>query len=221
MPSPGPRLTEDAWDDQRPVRLLEIESDTLLPILHRTPPEDFDRATACPAWSVRDVLAHCQAALSRAATDQLNAFTPELNQLDVDERRTWPLPRLLAELEKSYSEAAPAIAAAAGRLDPLALGEWLHGGDVRDALGEPQAYESGGFDDACILLVDRTRRRATPLVEVSLPGTTLSIGVGSPDRPPASLVTGRGTLMRLIAGRATAPSDYELTGATIDELVVF
>jgi hypothetical protein len=41
---------------------------------------------------VRDVLAHCGAALTRVATDRLHAFTPGLNEIDVAERREWPLP---------------------------------------------------------------------------------------------------------------------------------
>jgi predicted transcriptional regulator len=52
-------------DPQRPARLLRAEYDALLPILRRTTAEAFDSATACPRWSVRDVLAHCGAALSR------------------------------------------------------------------------------------------------------------------------------------------------------------
>jgi len=46
-----------ARDPDRPARLLRSEHDALLPILRRTPDPDFDRPTACPGWSVRDVLA--------------------------------------------------------------------------------------------------------------------------------------------------------------------
>jgi uncharacterized protein (TIGR03083 family) len=210
-----------ARDPQRPERLLRTEHDALLPILRRTPEEAFGNPTACPGWSVRDVLAHCAAALTRVATGRLHAFTPELNEIDVTQRRDWPLPKLLSELERGYTSAGTAIAAAGGRLDPIALGEWLHGGDVRDALGEPLAYESDGFEDACALLADRTRRRKVPMVEAGLPGATLRLGVPVPGRPPATLVTGRATLMRLFAGRPAEPADYRLTGAAPEELVVF
>jgi uncharacterized protein (TIGR03083 family) len=235
-----------ARDPQRPERLLRTEHDKLLPILHRTPGAAFGNPTACPGWSVRDVLAHCAAALTRAATGRLHAFTPELNELDVAQRRDWPLPRLLSELERGYLDAGPVIAAAGGRLDAIALGEWIHGGDVRDALGEPLAYASDGFEDACALLAERARRRQVPLVEVSLPdgtlpdGTlhdetlpddtlrhdtlphdTLWLGVPVPGRAPATLVTGRATLMRLFAGRPAGPGDYQLSGAVPGELVIF
>jgi uncharacterized protein (TIGR03083 family) len=210
-----------ARDPQRPERLLRTEHDTLLPILHRTPEEAFGNPTACPGWPVRDVLAHCAAALTRVATGRLHAFTPELNEIDVAQRRDWPLPRLLSELERGYTGAGTVIAGAGGRLDAIALGEWMHGGDVRDALGEPLAYESDGFEDACALLADWARRQEVPLVEADLPGAALRLGVPVPGRPPATLVTGRATLMRLFAGRPADPADYQLTGAVPAELVVF
>lgn len=210
-----------ARDPDRPARLLRAEHDALLPVLRRTPGPDLDRPTACPGWSVRDVLAHCAAALSRVTTGTLHAFTPALNEIDVAERRAWPLEDILSELAAGYLEAGKAITAAGGKLDALALGEWLHGGDVRDALGEPLAYASDGYGDACALLADRTRRKATPLLTAYLPGSTLTLGAPQPDRASATLHASRPALMRLFAGRPAGTSDYQLTGATTAELVVF
>ena len=110
---------------------------------------------------------------------------------------------------------------AGGRLDGIALGEWVHGGDVRAALGEPRAYASEGFADACVLLAERTRREAVPLIEVSLPDRTLRLGVPVSGRPPATLVTGHAALIKIFAGRPADPDGYELTGASTAELVVF
>jgi uncharacterized protein (TIGR03083 family) len=208
-------------DPQRPARLLRAEHDALLPILRRTPEGAFGRPTACPAWSVRDVLAHCAAALTRAATGRLHAFTPEQNEADVAERREWPLAALLSELAHGYLDAGPAIAAAEGKLDVLALGEWVHGGDVRAALGEPGAYASEGSDDACALLSGWTRRREVPLVEARLPGGTWWLGAAAPGRAPATLTTSQATMIQLFAGRPVDPAGYELIGAQVDELVVF
>lgn len=208
-------------DPERPARLLRAEHDALLPILRRTLEPDFDLPTACPGWSVRDVLAHCSSALTRVTTDRLHAFTPELNEIDVAERRQWPLSAVLSELAAGYLEAGPAIGQAGGRLDGIALGEWIHGGDVRAAFGEPSAYASEGFDDACALLVERTRRRAVPLVEVSLPHGTLWLGDSKPGRPQATLVTEGAALMRMISGRPVQFSEYRLSGAAEEELVVF
>jgi uncharacterized protein (TIGR03083 family) len=217
----GPAAAAAERDPQRPARLLRAEHDALLPVLRRAAEPVFDRPTACPGWSVRDVLAHCGAALTRVTTGRLNAFTPELNEIDVAERRGWPLPEILSELARGYLEGGPAIGAADGRLDVIALGEWLHGGDVRDALGEPLAYASDGFADACVLLGAWTRRRAVPLVEVTLPGAALRLGAPVAGRPPATLRTDPATLMRLFAGRAADPAGYELAGAVPGELVVF
>lgn len=208
-------------DPERPARLLRTEHDALLPVLRRTPEPDFDRPTACPEWSVRDVLAHCSSALARVTTDRLHAFTPELNEIDVAERREWPLADVLSELAAGYLEAGPVIGRAGGRLDGIAIGEWVHGGDVRAALGEPLAYASDGFDDACALLVERARRSEVPFIEVTLPDRTLSLGVDKPGRPHAALVTSDSALMRMFAGRPVEPSEYRLTGATPEDLVVF
>ena len=208
-------------DPDRPARLLRTEHDALMPILRRTPEANFNNPTACPGWSVRDVLAHCGSALNRAMTGDLHAFTPEQNEMDVAERRPWPLHDVLSELAAGYLGAGEPIASAGGPLDGIALGEWIHGGDVRDALGEPQAYASEGFDDACALLVERARRRAIPLVEVHIDSRRLVLGAQIPKRSAATLHTDRSTFMRLVSGRPALAADYELTGATPEELVVF
>jgi uncharacterized protein (TIGR03083 family) len=208
-------------DPQRPARLLRIEHDALLPILRRTPESDFGLPTACPGWSVRDVLAHCAAALTRVATGRLHRFTPAENEVDVAERRAWPLAGLLSELGNGYLDAGPAIAAADGKLDAVALGEWVHGGDVRAALGEPRAYASEGVEEACVLLAGWTRYKQVPLVEARLPGGTLWLGAARPGREPATLRTGYATMIKLFAGRQADPADYQLAGAGADELCVF
>jgi hypothetical protein len=74
-------------DSSRPARLLRAEHDALLPILARTPDAAFDQPTVLPGWSVRDVLAHCAAVLSRVTGGDLHAFTPDLNEIDVAARR--------------------------------------------------------------------------------------------------------------------------------------
>ncbi len=43
------------------------------------------------------------------------------------------------------TEAGAAIARAGGPLDAVALGEWVHAGDVRDVLGVPGAYGGEGW----------------------------------------------------------------------------
>jgi uncharacterized protein (TIGR03083 family) len=200
-------------------RLLTIEAGALPRILRRTPDAALDRSTVCTEWSVRDVIAHCSAALNHVARGDVHGYTPAENQADVDERKPWPLKRLIDELVRGYAVAAPAIDAAGGRLDGVALGEWVHGGDIRDALGEPDPYASDGDDLALELLMARSRR--LPMVAVHLPDQAFAIG--SIDRPggPARLDTDLETLVRLLSGRRPDPARYVLDGVEVDELVLF
>lgn len=206
-------------DHERAGRLLLTERDALLPILRRTDPADFDLPTVCEGWSVRDVVAHCASALTRAAEGRLHRFTSEDNEADVAERRSWSIADLLAELESGYGFAAPVVIAAGGSLDGLALGVWVHGGDVREALSEPWPYGSEGVEDALALLVKRAR--STPLVRARIGGQDLTVGVAVDGREPATLDTDVPTLVRLYAGRRPDPSRYRLSGARPDELVLF
>jgi uncharacterized protein (TIGR03083 family) len=209
--------------DDRPgdlgARLLLTERDALLSILRRTPAAAFDRPTVCTGWSVRDVLAHCGAALVRAAEGRLHRFTPEDNEVDVAERRSWPLGAVLAELERGYQAAPPAMTAAGGALDGVALGEWVHGGDVREALGEPLPYESEGVEDALVLLVERSRRRVTA-TRLRLGDRELRLGAAD-GAPTAELATDVATLVRLCAGRRPDPARFSLDGADPGHFVLF
>ena len=171
---------------------------------------------------MRGVISHCAAALSMTATRTWHGFSPEENQVDVDERRDWPLTTLLDELEAGYQSAAPIIAAADGKLDGLALGEWVHGGDVREALDRLDAYASPGADDALLLLVERfSRRDSVPRTSVKLAdGRELVLGPG--DGPAtASMGADLATLFRLSAGRRVDDQRLNLTGADRSAYNVF
>jgi len=208
----------------RAARLLLAEGAALLPILRATPAAAFGTPTVLPGWSVRDVLAHCSAALGMAATGRLHGFTPAENQRDVDARAGLPVADLLDELAASYAGAASAMDAAGGRMDGLALGEWVHGGDVRHALGVPGAWASDGLDDALVLLVARSADRSAPPTALTLtgPGPERELAFGAPDdEVSARLRTDAATLLRLCAGRGADPSAYELSGAAPEEYLLF
>jgi uncharacterized protein (TIGR03083 family) len=207
-------------EPRRGGRLLQTEGAALLPVLRTLPPAAFDQPTLLPGWSVRDVLAHCSAALKMLSTMQFHDFSPESNEKDVAHRRGWTVAELLDELAAGYQGAPAAIDAAAGRLDGLALGEWVHGGDVRDSLGLPDAYASDGLTDALVLLVERSRSKPVPATDVTLAHETLRLGPADPE-PTATLVTDPGTLIRLCAGRAPDPSRFTLTGAQSSDYLIF
>jgi len=118
-------LREDVRDPELPGRLLTVEREALIPLLRARPDADFALpAPACPGWTVRHVLAHCSAALTRVVERRFEkgVFSPESNDRDIAERAEWTNARVVDELEHGMTEAGPAIAKAGGVLDMVALG---------------------------------------------------------------------------------------------------
>jgi uncharacterized protein (TIGR03083 family) len=219
-------VIKDIRDPELPGRVLLAERDTLMPLLRGVPEEAFALRTACPDWNVRQVLAHCSAALIRIVEGRLEpgVFSPESNAADVAERDDWPLARVLDEVERGFTEAGPVIAARSdGRLDTVALGEWVHAGDVREAFGEPGAYAGDSADAALALLAIASRRQKTPLLHAFLPGwnAPLVLGTEIDGRPPSHLTTDVPTLIRIYTDRPLVGTRYELTGAEKKELHIY
>ncbi|MEU3842006.1 maleylpyruvate isomerase family mycothiol-dependent enzyme [Streptomyces sp. NPDC028635] len=219
-------MTTDVRDPELPGRLLTAEREVLIPLLRSRPDADFALpAAACPGWSVRDVLAHCSAALTRVVEGRFepDVFSPEANDRDIAERAEWTNTQVLDELERGMTLAGPLIAAAGGKLDGLALGEWVHAGDVRDAFGEPGAYGGPGLPYALALLVRRTQEREHLPLHADLDDVDEPVRLGAivPERPPARYIGDAATLVRLYAGRPVKAGGYELAGAREEELNVF
>lgn len=204
------------------TRLLLTERDALLPILRSTPSASFDLPTVCTEWSVRDVIAHCASALIRVATGDLHSFSPEDNQRDVDERKPWPLTQVLDELEHAYRLGAEAPSVAG-----VALGEWVHGGDIREALGRDDAYASEGTVDAMEILVDRSAKRDIPVTDVTITdaerrGVPAQMRLGDPSADAAcQLTTDVAGLLRIVAHRRPELATATLDGVTMAELRMF
>ena len=201
------------------ARLLLIEAEAIRPILDATPPAHFDRPTVCEGWSVRDVLAHCASALTRTAGDDLHGFTPAENERDVDERRGRTLEIVIAELFSGYEGAAAAIDAAGGALDGIGLGEWIHGGDVREALAVGTPYVSGGVSIAVELAVERSRAQGRPRLDLLVDGTPLAFGSG--DEVVGSVDTDLETFVRLCGGRRPDPGRFRATNCGAADFVLF
>ncbi|ANS66059.1 hypothetical protein SLINC_3835 [Streptomyces lincolnensis] len=219
--------TADARDPELPGRLLATERDALIPLLRSRPDADFALPTvACPGWTVRDVLAHCSSALIRVVESRFEkgVFSPESNDRDIAERAEWSTARVLDELERGMTEAGPAIAAAGGPLDGVALGEWVHAGDVREVLGEPGAYGGAGLPDALTLLARITRERGHLPLHADLDDLDepLLLGELGGERTPARYIGDAATLVRLYAGRRPAAGvSYELAGTEEAELNIY
>jgi uncharacterized protein (TIGR03083 family) len=201
------------------ARLLLVEAEALPPILDAAPPEHFDRPTVCDGWSVRDVLAHCGAALTHCAHGTVHRFTPDDNESDVVARRSWPLAEVIAELLEGYRTAAAVIDGAAGQLDGIGLGEWMHGGDVRESLDAPDPYTSPGAELALELLLERSSLQKKLSIIARIDGELHQFGT---DRDPVGrLVADLETFVRLCGGRRPDPARFDLTGADVSDLVLF
>ncbi|SEE17773.1 TIGR03083 family protein [Streptomyces sp. 3213] len=219
--------THDVRDPELPGRLLAGERDALIPLLRSRPEQDFAMATtACPGWTVRDVLAHCSSALMRVVERRFEegVFSPESNDRDIAERADWSNARVLDELERGMTEAGAVIARAGGVLDAVALGEWVHAGDVRDTLGEPGAYGGERLGSALTLLglVTRQKRHQPLHADLDDLDDPLRLGDVSGDRTPARYIGDAATLVRLYSGRRVPDgTTYELAGAKAEELNIF
>ncbi|MFD0021033.1 maleylpyruvate isomerase family mycothiol-dependent enzyme [Streptomyces sp. NPDC058382] len=214
----------DERDPELPGLLLRTERDALLPLLRSAGPSDFGLRTACPGWTVRDVLAHCGSALVRVVESRFgpDVFSPECNDRDIAERAGWTDAQVLDELERGMTGAGAAIAGAGGVLDGVALGEWVHAGDVREAWGLEGAYRGAGLAHALTLLGPVARRR-TPLLVAELEdsGEELVLGTEQEGRAPGRYRGDGATLIRLYADRPLVGTRYELEGVKERELFVF
>lgn len=203
-------------------RLLLTERAVLVPLLRGMDTGCFARPTACQGWTIREVVAHCAAALTRIADGTAHDFCPVCNQEDVDERCGWSLDQIIDELDVGYQHAGALITASQGCLDVIALGEWVHGGDVRDALGIAPAYAAEGIDDALALLAVCSRLRGTPALTAHLQDRQLELGSWLPNQDTrAELATDIDTLVRLYTGRPRNPGNFSLTGASPADLIIY
>ncbi|KOT31996.1 MDMPI_N domain containing protein [Streptomyces caelestis] len=221
-----PADVQNVRDPELPGRLLAVERDALIPLLRGRGDADFALpVAACPGWTVRDVLAHCSAAFTRVLERRFEdgAFSPESNQRDIAERAEWANAQVVDELYRGMTEAGPLIADAGGALDKLALGEWVHAGDVRVALGEPGAYAGAGLPYALELLAQVTSFKGHLSLHADLDDADepLRLGDATGERPPARYIGDGPTLVRLYAGRPVDGAAYELAGVEAAELNIF
>jgi uncharacterized protein (TIGR03083 family) len=221
-----PADVRNVRDPELPGRLLAVERDALIPLLRGRDDADFALpVAACPGWTVRDVLAHCSAAFTRVLERRFEegVFSPESNERDIAERAGWTNARVVDELERGMTGAGPVIAGAGGVLDVLALGEWVHAGDVRVALGEPGAYAGAGLPYALTLLSQVTSGKGHLPLHADLDDADepLRLGDATGERPPARYIGDGPTLVRLYAGRPVDGAAYELAGVEAAELNIF
>ena len=199
------------------AQILLIAVDEIGRVLSEGTASNQDRMTMCDPWTVRDVLAHCSGSMLRTIEDRTHRFTPEDNEGDVQERRSWPFDRVRDELQTTARPTAARIDDAGGPLDGLGLGVWVHCGDIRDALGVTDPYSGPGVELGLDLLAERSLRlEFRPAVLVG--DRAFDIGGGE---SRGTLVTDAETFVRLTGGRDPDPERYRLEGLTPAELVLF
>lgn len=216
---------DDVRDPELPGLLLRTERDALIPLLRAASEDAFALRTACPGWTVRHVISHCATALTRLIENRFEpgVFSPESNDRDIAGRADLPIAAVIDELERGMTEAGPVMAASDGAMDGLALGEWVHAGDVRDAFGVEGAYAGAGLAPALEMLAVQARKRKAPLLIARLAGSDdeRSFGAGQEGREPGRYAGDGATLIRLYADRPLVGARYELEGVREPELRIF
>jgi len=201
------------------AQLLQIEAEAYRPLLESLTPADFDKPTVCDLWSVRDVVAHQSAVLKIVASGEQADFTTESNQRDVDDRKTWDVGRLLEELLGGYAAAIAMIDSAGGLLDGFGLAQFVHGGDVRDAVGVSVAFASPGYEIAVELLHDKSTAMKKAPVITRVDGVLRQFGADVD--PVGRLVTDSETFVRLCGGRKPDATKWSVDGLSAADFVLY
>ncbi len=214
----------ETHDPELPGQLLCTERDVLIPLLRGLKDEDFRRHTCCPGWTVRHAAAHCGAALMRIVESRFDpdVFSPECNERDIAERADWSHEQVVDELERAMTEAGGVIAKSGGLFDAVALGEWIHSGDIKEAVGAPGAYGGEGVPAALAIAALYSRQTSAVPVHADLDELDEPVLLGvEGSGPPARFIGSAPVFLRLIAGRPVIGARYELAGAKESELNLF
>lgn len=160
---------------------------------------------ACPAWRVRDVVAHLVGVTDDALAGRMEgAPEPAWTQTQVDARVGRSVPELVAE----WAERAPAFERSLPELGflgwVLTFDVTLHADDVREALGRPLG-RSTTHDAVLDGLVGRAGKRAADVpgtLRLACGSRRWTLGAGGPeavlDVPDAA------ELLRVVGGRRSA-----------------
>lgn len=179
------------------------------------PPEALERTVpACPAWQVRDVLAHLAGAcedilagnLDGVATDAWTEAQVERHRHDApaDLLATW------AELGPRVEELAPHIPP--GPASQLVFDAATHEADVRGALGAPGARDSDAVHIGLGFLLGAmdglVRHQGLPALRVDLGDEVRDLG----DGPPAAVLSATPfEVLRALGGRRSLAQVRSLT----------
>ncbi|HDH25289.1 MAG TPA: hypothetical protein ENH00_03720 [Actinobacteria bacterium] len=137
----------------------------------------------------------------------------------MDDRKTWDVDRLLAELFGGYEDAIAVIDTAGGLLDGFGLAQFIHGGDVRDAVGATDAFASPGHEIAVDLLHDKSTVMKKAPVITRVDGVLRQFGLDLD--PVGRLVTNTETFVRLCGGRNPDDGNWSVEGISAVDFVLY
>lgn len=221
---PDPCTASDLGSPSAAGDLLVAESQEWIPLLRSLTADEHRRPTPCPGWNIRDVVAHCAAALRRIADDDLHDFSPEANQADIAARHGRAFDALVDELEAGISSTAQIINRVGARLNIIGLGEWIHAGDIRAALGEPRPYIGVDPDTALRLIKYASAERSVPPVCVHADGQHIHLGdwrLAESGTSPAKLTGDLDSIVRIFCGRPLDSCAVSVDGAGIADLSIY
>jgi uncharacterized protein (TIGR03083 family) len=141
---------------------------------------------ACPAWTVRDVLAHVTGIAVALTTGRLPSGGEQQAWIDglVAERAGRSLPSLAEEWEATADGIAGFLAAIGPGGHQLVYDVVSHEHDIRHALGHPGEQRSSGVDACLTALSIRLERHlgelGLPAVQLTSAGRTWTVGDGAP-----------------------------------------
>jgi len=154
----------------------------------------------CPAWTVKDVLAHVAGIPADIIAGRLDGVaTDPWTAAQVDARRDATIDDVVAE----WQETGPQIDAIVDSFGPtgaqLLFDLTTHEHDVRLALGRPGARDAAVLDVALDFAITNLGGSAPQPLRIE--AEHLSWNVGGDGDPVATLVTNRFELMRAMSGR--------------------
>ncbi len=197
------------------------------------------RVPCCPAWSVRQLVAHLAGVPADILDGRLDGVTTDpWTQAQVDARAGDSLATILDELESKGAVLDGVLADGAGAFPPqFFLDAWTHEWDLRQAIGAPARPDlsllDGPFDALLESVSGRLDTGALGPLDLTIDGTVVRLGSALRQHDEAEatdslvgLTTTRFEFARLALGRRSrrqiASLDWSGDSAPfLDALVVF
>jgi len=154
---------------------------------------------ACPAWTVKDVLAHVTGVCADILAGRLDGVATEAwTQRQVDERSSRSVAKIVAE----WNEVAPQVEAICSNFGGVEV-QWLmdtvtHEHDVRGALDKPGARDAEGLALGLEWLTMNIGQDVAAVRIQTLEGDDLVMGKGEPN---ATVSAARFDMLRAVTGR--------------------